>query len=124
MKQNRPVFMDLRQIRLPITGWVSILHRISGIALVLSIPFGVYLFSLSVSGPEGFAAAAAVLDSGLVRLLLLVIGWSFLHHLFAGVRFLMLDLQLGIDRPAARKSAWIAITAAVALLVIGGGLLL
>ncbi|MGA7983243.1 MAG: succinate dehydrogenase, cytochrome b556 subunit [Chromatiaceae bacterium] len=125
MKKNRPVFLDLRQIRLPITGWVSILHRISGVLLVLTIPYAVYLFGLSLSGHEGFAAAASALSSVFARLVLLALGWSFLHHLFAGVRFLALDLGLGIDRPTARKTAWLAVSAAaVAAALIGGGILL
>jgi succinate dehydrogenase / fumarate reductase, cytochrome b subunit len=125
MNKNRPVFLDLWRIRLPVTGWVSILHRISGVLLVLTIPYAAYLFGLSLTGPQGFAAAGAVLDSVLVRLVLLVLAWSFLHHLFAGIRFLLLDLEVGIERPAARRSAWITITAAVAALVlVGGGILL
>jgi len=122
MNKNRPVFLDLWRIRLPITGWASILHRISGVLLVLTIPYAVYLFGLSLSGPAGFADAASRLSSGFARGLLLVLAWSFLHHLFAGIRFLMLDLGLGIDRTSARKSAWAAISAAVAVALIGWGI--
>jgi succinate dehydrogenase / fumarate reductase cytochrome b subunit len=124
MQKNRPVFLDLRQIRLPITGVVSILHRVSGVLLVLAIPYAVYLFGQSLSGPAGYARAAATLDAPFTRLVLVVLAWSLVHHLFAGVRFLMLDLELGIERPMARKTAWIAVAAALAVVVIGGGALL
>jgi succinate dehydrogenase / fumarate reductase, cytochrome b subunit len=59
-----------------------------------------------------------------VKLILLVLAWSLLHHLFAGIRYLLLDLGLGLDRPAARRSSWIALIAAIVVLVIGGGLAL
>jgi succinate dehydrogenase / fumarate reductase cytochrome b subunit len=121
MHKNRPVFLDLWRIRLPITGWSSILHRISGILLVLTIPYAVYLFGLSLSGPAGFADAASSLGSTFARVVLLVLAWSFLHHLFAGIRFLLLDLGVGIDRVSARKSAWVAVSAAVAVALIGWG---
>jgi succinate dehydrogenase / fumarate reductase cytochrome b subunit len=121
---RRPVFLDPWRIRLPITGWVSILHRISGVLLVLSIPYAAYLLDLSLQGPDGFAAAGATLGSPFAKLVLLLLAWSLVHHLLAGLRFLLLDLGLGIDRPAARRSAGIAIVAAVAVTLIGGGLVL
>ncbi len=122
MQTTRPVFLDLWRIKLPIAGVVSILHRISGVLMVLTIPLAAILFHQALSGPEGFAAAAGILDFWLVKLILLVLAWSLLHHLFAGIRFLLLDLGLGLDRSAARRSAMIALVAAMVVLVIGGGL--
>lgn len=121
---QRPVFLDLWRIRLPITGWASILHRISGVLLVLTVPYAAYLLDLSLRGPEGFAAAQAILGSVPARLVLLILAWSLAHHLLAGVRFLLLDLGVAIDRPAARKGAWAAILGALVLAAIGGGMLL
>ena len=122
---HRPVFLDLRQIRLPVTGWVSILHRISGVLLVLAIPYGAQLLDRSLRGPESFAEVAALLGSPFVQLMLLVLAWAFLHHLIAGIRFLMLDIDVGIQRSAARKSAGTAIAAALVLTaLVAGGMLL
>ncbi len=92
--------------------------------MVFSIPFAAILFHQAVSGPAGFAAAAATLDNWLVKLILLVLAWGVLHHLFAGIRYLLLDLGLGLDLAAASRSAWVAMAAAVVVLVIGGGLAL
>jgi succinate dehydrogenase / fumarate reductase cytochrome b subunit len=119
MKPKRPVFLDLWRIKLPAMGLASILHRVSGVLMVLSIPLFAHLFHQSLEGPEGFAAASATLASWPVRLFLLVLAWSLLHHLFAGVRYLALDLGLGLDREAARRSAQVVIGAAVAVLVLG-----
>jgi succinate dehydrogenase / fumarate reductase, cytochrome b subunit len=129
MQSTRPVFLDLWRIRLPATGYVSILHRVSGVLMVLSIPLGAYLFNQAVAGPEGFAATAAFFDHWIVRLGLLALAWSLIHHLFAGVRYLLLDLRVGLERSASRATAWAVIVGAVVVigaalaLGIGGGVL-
>jgi succinate dehydrogenase / fumarate reductase cytochrome b subunit len=124
MQSNRPVFLDLWRIKLPATGIVSILHRISGVLMVLAIPAAAILLHLALSGPEGFETVADFLSNWLVRLALLVLVWSLLHHLFAGLRYLLLDLGIGLDRAVARQSAWTAIVSALAVLVIGLGVIL
>lgn len=124
MQTTRPVFLDLWRIKLPIPGVVSILHRISGVLMVLAIPLAAVFLHQALSGPAGFEQVAGILDFWLVRLILLVLAWSLLHHLCAGIRYLLLDLGLGLDRPAARQSAWTALIAAIVVLVIGGGLAL
>lgn len=124
MQTKRPVFLELWRIKLPVPGILSILHRVSGVWMVLALPFAAILFHQALSGPEGFAAVAATLDNWLVKLILVVLAWAILHHLFAGIRYLLLDLGIGVDRLPARRSAWIVMIAAVAVLVIGGGLAL
>ena len=119
MKPKRPVFLELWRIKLPAMGLASILHRVSGVLMVLSIPLFAHLFHQSLAGPDGFASAAATLTSWPMRLFLLVLGWSLLHHLLAGVRFLALDLGLGVERETARRSAQLVIGAAVAFLILG-----
>jgi len=116
MQSTRPVFLDLWRIRLPATGYVSILHRISGVLMVLAIPVGAILLDQAVSGPEGFAASAAFLHNIFVRLALLALAWSILHHLLAGIRYLLLDLRIGLDRKWSRLGAWIVMITAVTLL--------
>jgi succinate dehydrogenase / fumarate reductase, cytochrome b subunit len=118
MQTTRPVFLDLWRIKLPATGYVSILHRISGVLMVISIPVAAFLLDLAVSGPEGFAAASAFLDHWFVRLAILGVTWSLLHHLFAGVRYLFLDLGIGLDRDSSRLSATSTIVAALLSLVV------
>jgi succinate dehydrogenase / fumarate reductase cytochrome b subunit len=124
MTTNRPVFLDLWRIRLPVPGVVSILHRASGVLMVLAIPVFTALFAQALSGPEGFAAAAAFVGHPLVKLALLVMAWALLHHLFAGIRYLVIDLGWGVDRPTARKTAWTALGAALFVTLVGGGMLL
>jgi succinate dehydrogenase / fumarate reductase cytochrome b subunit len=118
MQTSRPVFLDLWRIKLPATGYVSILHRISGVLMVASIPVAAFLFDQAVSGPEGFAYAVAFFDHWLVRLALVALAWSLLHHLFAGIRYLLLDLHFGLERESSRRSANVTMVGALIALVL------
>lgn len=108
--RNRPQFRNIHvtqivQYRLPPSGWVSILHRVSGAALFLLLPLLLWLFDLSLMSELSFARLQEAASHWFVKLVLLGAIWAFLHHLVAGVRYLLLDLQVGIDKGAARKSA-------------------
>ncbi len=120
-KDHRPKYLNLLKIRLPITGVASINHRLSGLILFLSIPISLYLFQLSLSGKSGYAEMLAWLSSPLIKLGLILLTWSFVHHLLAGFRFLLIDQNIGISLLAARKSAWFVVFSAVIVtLVISG----
>lgn len=101
----RPVHLDLFRIRLPLPGWVSILHRVSGVLLFLALPLGVWALSLSLSGEAGFNRVQAWAAHPLVRLALLVLVWAFAHHFFAGLRHLALDMDRGLGLRSARRSS-------------------
>lgn len=121
-KNGRPVYLNLFQIRLPVPGFMSILHRVSGALLTLAVPLGIYILDLSLRGPEGYARAQLLLDHWVLRLAVLGFFWALLHHLFAGIRYLLLDVDIGIDKPAYRQSAWAVLLAAppLALLLTWG----
>jgi succinate dehydrogenase / fumarate reductase, cytochrome b subunit len=118
----RPVFLNLMQIRLPVAGIMSIIHRATGVAMVLSIPLLVYLFDLSLSGPQGFADAGVLFGNLLVKLILFLFLWGLMHHLLAGIRYLLIDIDIGVDKPLFRQTAWAVIVAApvFALILMGG----
>ena len=109
--RTRPVFLDLRRIALPLPGVLSILHRISGVLLFLLLPLLLWLFALSLRDADGYAQVEALLASLPARLLLLGVGWMLAHHLFAGIRYLLLDLDIGVERGAARASSWLVFAA-------------
>ena len=118
---KRPKYLNLLKIRLPIMGIASINHRLSGLILFLSIPFSLYLLQLSLSSEAGFKEALSCLSSSWIKLALVLLTWSFVHHLFAGFRFLLIDQNVGVSLSAARKSAWFVVfTAVVVTLVISG----
>jgi succinate dehydrogenase / fumarate reductase cytochrome b subunit len=109
----RPVYLNLFRIHLPITGWVSILHRLSGAVLFLSFPFAIWLLSKSLTSEAGFAAVRAWLALPLAKLVVLGLVWLFALHFFAGLRHLALDVHWGVTLTAARRSS-------VAVLVLTG----
>lgn len=106
-QRTAPVFLNLFRIRFPAGAITSIAHRLSGVLLFLSFPFLVTLLELSLQGPEGYARAIALLQPGWVRLGSAVIAWSLFHHLLSGLRFLLIDVEVGVTLPQARNSAWL-----------------
>jgi succinate dehydrogenase / fumarate reductase, cytochrome b subunit len=114
--QSRNIrFTDLRNYRLPLPGVVSILHRVSGLLLFLGLPVLLWLFEASLSSERSFNDFLYFTRGWFARLLLLALGWALLHHLCAGVRFLLLDLHLGTERAAARRSSWVVFAVSVPL---------
>lgn len=107
--QARPVFLDLTKIRLPVNALVSILHRITGVLLIVSIPLVLWLLARSLSGPEGFTEVTELLGHPLGLLLLISWLWLLMHHFFVGVRFLLVDLGVGETRQGGRDTAWSAL---------------
>jgi len=119
--KKRPVFLDITRIRMPVAALVSIAHRLSGVLLFLTIPVVIYFFDLSLRSAQDFAAVNSMLNSVPGKLSMLVVLWALLHHLCAGIRYLLLDLRIGLTRDGARLGAWIVFGAeALALLIIVG----
>ena len=118
--RQRPKHLNLFQIRLPLPGIISILHRISGAGLFLMLPFLLYLLHQSLGTPDTFATAAAVVDNGFVKLLLLGLLWAFLHHFCAGIRYLVLDMHVGTDLASARSTSMMVVGASLLLTIVFG----
>ncbi|WP_460873197.1 succinate dehydrogenase, cytochrome b556 subunit [Paralcaligenes ginsengisoli] len=122
----RPQFRNLSisqilSYRLPLAGKSSILHRASGALLFLCLPLVILpLFALSVTSPESFAAMQAWTANPLCKLVLLVLIWGYLHHFCAGIRYLTIDLHIGVDKVSAQKSAGLVIGVSLALTVVFG----
>ena len=113
----RPVYLNVFRIHLPLAGWVSILHRLSGALLFLVFPIGVWALSVSLSGEAGFQRVAAWLTHPLSKLFLVLLIWAFTHHALAGLRHLALDVHWGVERNAARRSS-MAVMIATALITL------
>ncbi|MBU1264779.1 MAG: succinate dehydrogenase, cytochrome b556 subunit [Gammaproteobacteria bacterium] len=110
---ERPIYLNLLRIHLPLPGWVSILHRLSGALLFAALPLGVWALSVSLADEAGFRRMADGVAHPLSRLFLLLLIWAFAHHLFAGLRHLALDVDWGVSLPRARQSS-------LAVLLAGG----
>ena len=121
MVKARPVYLNLLQIRLPLPGVVSIVHRISGAVLSL---FGIALvligLQLSLVSPDSFASLKAAVAHPLAKLVLIGFIWAYLHHFCAGIRYLFLDLDKGVELKLARQSGVIVLVASLAFTAMVG----
>jgi len=125
MKQNkRPIYLDLRRIRQPVTAVLSIGHRMSGILLFLCIPLLVYLLELSLRDGDSHARVAAFFSHGVVKIFSLLVLWGFAHHLFAGIRFMFIDVDVGVNKEAARRTAWMVMIGGLVVLILAAMVIL
>jgi succinate dehydrogenase / fumarate reductase cytochrome b subunit len=121
--RNLNAFHDLPSYRLPVAGIVSILHRVSGAILFLLMPFIIWMFDTSISSEFSYAKFARVFNVGVgvvpgwfMKLVALGIIWSFLHHFFAGIRYLIMDVShSAVTKEFGRTSA--QVTLAVSLTI-------
>ena len=113
MKDKRPVYLNLFKIRLPLTGMVSLAHRASGILLFIAIPFAVYLLDLSVISSDGFSEVMTIIQHPAILLLQVLLVWALSHHFFAGIRFLLIDADIGVEKTQAKYGAWLVVFAEV-----------
>lgn len=112
----RPIDAGIWHSRLPNGARVSIAHRLTGVFLVALLPVGLYLVDFSLRSADRFARVTQWWHGDAPKAVALVCLWAFAHHFFAGLRHLLLDLDIGIDRHAARLSAiavWVASAAVV-----------
>ena len=117
----RPVYLNLVRIRLPLPGIESILHRLSGAALYLiGLPLLLFGVQRSLSSPEAFDNFRAALSNPLAKIVLIGLIWAYLHHFFAGIRFLLLDVQQGIELKPTRVTSVVVLVASLALTLVVG----
>jgi succinate dehydrogenase / fumarate reductase cytochrome b subunit len=125
-KKARPKYLSLPailfEIRLPLPGWVSILHRISGLLLFFPLAaWLLYMLDASLASEQGFEKIRGhYLQLPVVKLALLLFVWAYLHHFCAGLRFLFLDIDKGIDLRTARMTSVIVLVVSLALTVLIG----
>jgi succinate dehydrogenase / fumarate reductase cytochrome b subunit len=123
MARTRPKYLDLTRIKQPVPAVVSILHRISGATLFLLLPFLLYLLHASLASPDSYVRYRAVIENPLVKLVLIGLIWAYMHHLFAGIRFLALDVHYGVELQPARATSWAVLVVSLLLTAVLGVLL-
>ncbi len=112
-----PKYLDLFRIRLPLPGLVSILHRISGAAMFLFAWALLWALHTALQSADSFDRVRALADHWLAKLFLIAMVWAFLHHLLAGVRFLLIDVHVGVGLAAARALSWAVLATSLVLTV-------
>ena len=117
-KAPRPVYLNLLAIRLPLPALISILHRASGALLFAAgIPLLLWGIQASLASPDAYAQFKTMLAHPLARLVALALAWAYIHHVLAGVRHLILDLDIGTELASARRSSAVVFVLALALTV-------
>ncbi|MEE8189809.1 MAG: succinate dehydrogenase, cytochrome b556 subunit [Kiloniellales bacterium] len=113
--QNRPLSPHLQVYRPQLTSILSILHRLTGVALAAGTLLLVYWLVSVAAGAEAYESARALIGSILGRLLLF--GWSIalFYHLCNGIRHLFWDVGLGYELPVAYRTGWAVMIATVVL---------
>jgi succinate dehydrogenase / fumarate reductase cytochrome b subunit len=120
-QKPRPKYYDLNLAHLPPPGLVSIFHRVSGALLFFPIlPALLYLLQATLGSDEGFARWRDFFNEPVAKLAALGAIWLYAHHFFAGIRYLLLDLHIGIEKAPARTSAIVVLVLGLlATLLIG-----
>ena len=121
LKKQRPVNLDLSTIKFPLTAIASILHRISGVITFVAIGILLWLLGLSLSSPEGFQHASAMLNGLVVRFILWGILTALAYHIAGGIRHMLMDFGFLEETLAAgKRSAQITFAITVVLSVLAG----
>lgn len=123
MSHSRPKFLDLRQIRLPLPGLVSILHRLSGALMFLVLPFVLWMLQYSLRSIETYTVLARLLAHPVSKVAVLVVLWALAHHFCAGLRFLAIDMGAGVKIGTARTSGKWVLVVSLAMTVVAGAML-
>jgi succinate dehydrogenase / fumarate reductase, cytochrome b subunit len=110
--RNINAFTDLTTYRLPAAGWVSILHRVSGVIMFLLLPFIIWMFDKSLSSEFSYAKFTAFFRVGaggvpgwFYKLVALALIWAYLHHFISGIRHLIMDGWHKVDKAFGKSSA-------------------
>jgi len=120
VKSQRPVNLDLRTIKLPVTAYTSILHRISGVILFIGLAIMLYALGKSLGSEEGFGEVKACLTSPLAKFVTWGLLSALLYHLVAGVRHLIMDMGSGETLEGGKLGSKIVIVISVVLIVLVG----
>lgn len=114
-RAQRPVFLNLARIGFPVGAVASFAHRVSGVLLVLLLPFAMLAFERSLSGEAAFSSLTNAPRSPFGRIAMVVLAWACAHHVLAGLRHLLSDVGIGASLAASRRGAYAVLIAAAAL---------
>ena len=119
-KRRRPLWFNLSPLNLPLPGLVSIFHRVSGLLLFLGLVWFLFLLDMSLSSESGFEHFRSYVGHPIVKVAMLALLWAYLHHFCAGIRYLFLDIDRGVDLATTRKSSYAVLVVSLALTVLLG----
>jgi len=123
--RNINALSDLPSYRLPAAGWVSILHRVSGVLMFILMPFIIWMFDTSISSEISYARFTGAFSAGMLglpgfvwKLVALALIWAYLHHFCAGIRHLFWDAGYGFELPTVHLTGKLVLAATAVLSVL------
>ncbi|GAA6167244.1 succinate dehydrogenase, cytochrome b556 subunit [Sessilibacter corallicola] len=120
VNKNRPVNLDISTFSLPITAYVSILHRVSGVILFGVVALLLWALGTSLSSESGFESVKEVFSSPIVKLIMWASLAALAYHLVAGVRHLFMDAGIGETLEGGKAGAKVVIAVAIVLILLAG----
>ena len=120
MNKKRPVNLDIGTISLPITAYISILHRISGVILFAGAAILLWLLSDSLASEEGFNNVKTLFDSFFCKLIVWGVLSALIYHTVAGIKHLIMDIGVGETLEGGTRGARIVIVVSIVLIVLVG----
>ena len=94
---KRPKNLNLFSIRFPVPAIVSILHRMSGAFLFILMPIILFTFCYSLNSEDQYDQLMTMMSGWKVNLIKILVVWGLIHHFMAGLRHILLDMQIGND---------------------------
>ncbi len=122
-KDKRPVNLDIGSMKLPITAYVSISHRLSGVFLFIVSGLLVWALDQSLASEQTFNALAATLSGPLAKVIMWAVATAMSYHALSGIKHIIMDFGVGETMEGGVRGAQIVITLAVVLAVVWGILL-
>ncbi|MEM8564732.1 MAG: succinate dehydrogenase, cytochrome b556 subunit [Pseudomonadota bacterium] len=120
MKKDRPVNLDIGTMRLPITAWTSIAHRISGVFLFAVVGLLLWMLDQSLAGADSFSALEQNLAHPLVKLIIWAALAGLIYHGVAGVKHLVMDMGFGETMEGGSLGSRVVIGISLILVVLAG----
>ncbi|WP_086932785.1 succinate dehydrogenase, cytochrome b556 subunit [Agarilytica rhodophyticola] len=120
MNDNRPVNLDLKTVKFPITALVSITHRVSGVVLLIGILILLWMLDMSLSSEQSFNALKTALQAPLSKFIVWAVLAALAYHLVAGIRHLIMDMGVGETLEGGKRGATIVVVVAIVLIILAG----
>lgn len=106
--------------QMSITAKISILHRISGVILFFSIPFFIYILIESKYNDNFYHFLYSLMQSDVSKIFLIIFLGGLIYHSISGIRFLLLDIDRGVNKKTAKISAYMVLYFSIIITLILG----
>ena len=115
LRIERPLSPHLQVYRPPINMTMSIIHRLTGVALYFGTILLAWWLTAAATGPAYFSYVSGVFGSLPGRVVLIGYTWALLHHMLGGLRHFLWDTGRGFDLTTVDRLSWGTIILSVLL---------